>query len=166
MRDIRFKAVHRGGKLDLRRHLLLAAWAADCAEHVLPLFSKKLPRDARPRRAIEAARAWSRGEITAGAARTAAIQAHAAARSAVDGAARAAARSAGHAAAVAHMGDHALGAALYAVKAIRETGCHENSSGADREIARQRTCLPRGIRALVLSRLETFSVMKGRRPRR
>jgi hypothetical protein len=35
MRDIRFKAMHRCGSLDRYRHRLLAAWAANCAEHVL-----------------------------------------------------------------------------------------------------------------------------------
>src|SRR4051794_15064822 len=108
-RDKRFLAVHRGGPLDLTRHRLLARWAADCAERVLPRFARRHPEDNRPSRAIEAARAWSRGEITVGAARAAAFQAHAAAREATDDAARAAARAAGHAVATAHMADHALG---------------------------------------------------------
>jgi len=44
----------------------LALWAADCAERVLPYFEEKYPRDDRPRKAIEAARAWARGEIRVG----------------------------------------------------------------------------------------------------
>ncbi len=96
---------------------MLALWAAGCAEHVLPLFEVKSPQDSRPRKAIEAARAWVRGEITCGAARTAAIAAHAAARAADEEAARATARSAGHAAATAHMPGHARHAAAYAVTA-------------------------------------------------
>ena len=79
MRDNRFKAAHRGGPLDIHRHRLLAAWAADCAEHVLPLFGEKYPQDDRPRRAIETSRAWARGEATVGVARAAALAAHAAA---------------------------------------------------------------------------------------
>ena len=63
-RDPRFVTVHRGGTLEDEQHRLLAAWAADCAEHVLPLFSAEHPDDVRPHHAIEQARAWSRGEIS------------------------------------------------------------------------------------------------------
>lgn len=42
-------------------------FAADCAERVLPLFEKFQPNDDMPRKAIEAARAFARGEITAAA---------------------------------------------------------------------------------------------------
>ena len=89
----------------------LALWAAVCAEHVLPYFEEKYPKDDRPRKAIEAARAWSCGEIKCGKARDAAVATHAAARAADEGAARAAARAAGHAAGTAHMAGHARHAA-------------------------------------------------------
>lgn len=95
----------------------LAVWAADCAEHVLPLFEQHRPEDDRPRLAIEAARAYARGEIRVGVARQAALAAHAAARDCSDDAARAAARAAGHAAATAHSARHALGPVMYAPKA-------------------------------------------------
>src|SRR3990167_5257178 len=39
-------------------------FAADCAEHVLPLYEKRYPDDAGPREAIAAARRFARGEIT------------------------------------------------------------------------------------------------------
>jgi len=95
-----------------------AAWAADCAERVLPYFEEAFPDDDRPRKAIEAARAWARGEICVGEARTAALAAHAAARDVAERpAACAAARAAGHAAATAHMVGHAPHAAAYAKKA-------------------------------------------------
>jgi len=100
-------------KLDQK---LLALWAADCAERVLPYFEKERPRDKRPRKAIKAARAWTRDKIRVGEARKAALDAHAAAR-ATDGAARFAARSAGHAAATAHVASHSFAAAYYAEKA-------------------------------------------------
>ena len=38
--------------------------AADFAERVLPLFEARYPDDDRPRKAIDAARAYGRGEIT------------------------------------------------------------------------------------------------------
>lgn len=95
----------------------LALWAAECAAHVLPLFERTCPRNHAPRTAIEAARAWVRGEIRVGAARTAALAAHAAARATNDPAARAAARAAGHAAATAHVASHSRAARTYALKA-------------------------------------------------
>ena len=44
---------------------LVAAWAADCAERVLPVFEVEAPDDDRARDAIARARAFSRGELTA-----------------------------------------------------------------------------------------------------
>ena len=104
-------------RLDKGDHRSLALWAADCAEHVLPYFEEKYPKDDRPRKAVEAGRAWVRGEIALSEARTAAIAAHAAARDADHTAARAAARAAGHAAATAHVAGHAGHAATYALTA-------------------------------------------------
>ena len=98
-----------------------AARAADCAERVLPYFEETFPNDDRPRKAIEAARAWARGEIRVSEARTAAIAAHAAARDAAAAghpSACAAARAAGHAAATAHVASHARGVTFYADKAL------------------------------------------------
>jgi len=151
-RDPRFVAVHRGGLLELATHRLLASWAADCAEHVLPLFAARYPEDDRPRRAIETARAWSRGEATVGAARQAAVAAHAAARSATDAAAREVARAAGHAVATAHMADHELGGAAYAIRAVRLASPASDAMAAgQRECQWQREQLPEAIRELVLS---------------
>lgn len=151
-RDPRFVAIHRGGLLDQARHRLLASWAADCAEHVLPLFASKHPTDDRPRRAIETARAWACGQASVEQAREASFAAHAAARGASDLAAQAAARAAGHAVATAHMADHELGAAAYAIRAVRRASPEATApleGGREREWQRQ--CLPEPIRELVLS---------------
>ena len=104
-------------RIDTHAHLALAMRAAATAEHVLAHFEARHPRDERPRRAIEAARAWARGELTVTGARAAAFAAHAAAREATDAAARFAARAAGHAAATAHVAGHARHADAYAAKA-------------------------------------------------
>ncbi len=158
MRDKRFQAAHRGGPLDIRRHHLLAIWAADCAEHVLPLYGDQYPGDDRPRQAIDTARAWARGEVTVGAARAAALQAHSAARDAIDDVARAAARAAAHSVATAHMADHALRAAAYAIKAVRASvSGRDDVMAADRERTWQHERLPGEIRALVLSDDERVS---------
>ena len=126
-------------------HRLLAVWAADCAEHVLPYFEEKYPNDDRPRKAVEAARAWTRGEIRVSEARTAALAAHAAARDADDAAARAAARAAGHAAATAHVAGHARGAASYAVKAVKAVTGSDAATESDWQYRR----LPEQLRPVV-----------------
>lgn len=159
-RDARFVAMHRGGSLDAARHRLLASWAALCAERVLPMFTRERPHDDRPRLAIEAARTWSRSEISAGAARAAAVAAHAAARDAVDGSAVAAARAAGHAAATAHMADHALGAAAYAVRAAGLAAGESGESAAALERSRQDERLPEEVRELVASADERRSALR------
>ena len=121
----------------------LALWAADCADHVVKHFETLHPTDDRPRRAIEAARAWARGEITMMMARTAAVKAHAAARESDHPAAVAAARAAGHAAATAHSIRHARGAAAYAiVSAVALTTADEQDSAATSEREWQIAKLP------------------------
>lgn len=107
--------------LSKQDHRTLVLWAADCSEHVLPCFEEKCPKDNRPRKAIEAARAWVRGEIAVSVARTAAFAAHEAARDTNQVTARQAARAAGHAAATAHIPGHAVHAATYAAKAAANT---------------------------------------------
>ncbi|HVN54256.1 MAG TPA: hypothetical protein VMT46_07990 [Anaerolineaceae bacterium] len=149
-RDPRFITVRRGGTLQDSDHHLLAVWAADCAQHVLYLFEEMQPNDNRPRRAIELVRAWTRGETTMTEARTAAGFANAAARG-LDGAARHAAHAAGQAAAVAHVAAHELGAAAYAIKAVRTAAPKgESESAGRRECQWQREQLPEAIRDLVL----------------
>ncbi len=107
----------------------LALWATDRAEHVLPYFEEKYPKDDRPRDAVEAGRAWARGEATMSEARAAALAAHAAAREA-DQAGALAARAAGHAAATAHVAGHVAHAANYAVKAITYAAVPTDSAAA------------------------------------
>jgi hypothetical protein len=52
IRDKRFITIRRGGELTDDAHHLLAIWAAECAEHVLPLFADVRPKDDRPIRAV------------------------------------------------------------------------------------------------------------------
>ena len=150
IRDPRLVTVRRGGTLSDANHRLLAVWAADCAEHVLHFFEEALPGDERPRRAIELAHAWVRGEIMMSQARNAAGYANAAARE-VSGAAREAAHAAGQAAAVAHVAAHELGAAAYAIRAAHAaTPKSERDEAGRLECQWQRARLPEEIRELVL----------------
>lgn len=97
---------------------IVAVWAADCAERVLPLFEAEAPDDDRARDAIARARAFARGELTAAGEIRRRFVAGRAAGSATSPAGVAGARSAAQAAGVAHMGAHALGAAAYAARAV------------------------------------------------
>ena len=150
VRDPRLVSIRRGGLLAESDHQLLALWSAICAEHVLELFEISNRQDDRPRAAIEAVRAWTRGEakmIT-----TRAIGGHAmgAARP-LRGAARFAAYSAGQTACVAHVPEHDLGAAAYAIKAAAAAAPRGHERGAARaERDWQRQQVPGHLRALVL----------------
>lgn len=126
-------------KIDEKNHKRLAIWAADCAEQVLPFFESRY-QDDRPRKAIEAARAWVRGELKISETRLFAFAAHAAARDANSCEAKAAARSAGHAAATAHVPSHATYAAAYAAKASMDTN-------AEKEWQLQ--CLPKHLESIL-----------------
>jgi hypothetical protein len=149
-RDPRLVTIRRGGTLTDDDHHLLALWAASCAEHVLHLFEAARPEDPRPRHAIEQARAWARSEITMTEARTAGGHAMAAARD-LRGAPRHAAYAAGQAAVVAHVAAHELGAAAYAIKAVRAAAPAAQADKAGRRECRwQRDQLPGPIRVLVL----------------
>ena len=149
-RDPRFITIRRGGTLTDTDHRLLALWAAVCAEHVLHLFELQRPSDSRPRHAIAQARAWARGEVRMLESRESAGHANGAARD-LRGAARYAAYAAAQAAAVAHVAAHELGAAAYAIKAVRAAAGDRDAANAGRTECRwQREQLPDAIRELVL----------------
>ncbi len=96
---------------------VVAAWAADCAERVLPLAEAEAPGDDRVRDALARTRAFARGELRAADEIRRRFEAARAADVVTTPAAKAAVRAAAQAASVAHMGAHALGAAAYAARA-------------------------------------------------
>jgi hypothetical protein len=148
VRDPRLVTIRRGGTLTDTDHRLLALWAAECAEHVLLFFEDAQPSDSRPRDAIGAARAWARGKVKMMDARACGGHAMGSARPLL-GASRYAAYAAGHAACVGHVPEHDLGAAAYAIKAVRAAHQSNISAGRD-ERDWQRDRLPEQIRSLVL----------------
>ena len=151
VRDPRLVTIRRGGSLTDEDHHRLALWAAECAEHVLPLFEAVRPDDQRPREAIEAARSWVRGELPM--MRTRAFGGHAmgAARD-LTGAPRFAAYAAGQAGVVAHVAEHDLGAAAYAIKAaVAAASAGQEEASRDAECRWQRDRLPDEVRDLVLA---------------
>jgi hypothetical protein len=144
MRDKRFIAEHRGGPLKKEQHYQLIKWACGCSEHVLHLFGEKI--DERLNNALNVAKEWKQGNASVGDARKAAIASHAVARESSNPTAIAVARSVGHAVATAHMADHSLGAALYALKAVKNAG-----KSVDTERKWQDEQLPSEIKELVLT---------------
>jgi len=119
------------GKTDQK---ILAVWAVDCVERVMPYFEEKYPEDHRPRKAIEALQKWIDTRVFKMAdIRKAALDSHAAAReTGEDNAARSAARAAGQAVATAHVPTHSVGAAIYALQAINRAA---DASDADAAVA-------------------------------
>jgi hypothetical protein len=120
MRDKRFLAEHRGGPLNEEQHRELMDWACSCAEHVLNLCDPGM--DEWLKHTLSVACAWKEGTATVGEAQKAAWKTHALARTCSDPVSVAVARAVGHTVATAHMADHALGSALYALKAIKLSG--------------------------------------------
>lgn len=133
----------------------MAAWAADCAERVLPLFERAYPEDDRPRNAIETCRTWvSTGVFRMAEIRGASLGAHAAARDAEKGsAARYAARAAGQAVATAHVPQHAYGGAYYALKAVAAADPDNAVVNVPVEREWQAERLPRGLREEIMGRI-------------
>lgn len=125
---------------------LVAAWAADCAEQVLPLFEAASPDDPRPREAITRTRAYARGELDTASQIRNRFGGGSAVRDVASPAAAAAARAAGQASAVCHMGAHALGAAGYAANAAR-LAAPNNPHALSDEIRRQLAHMPEPVRA-------------------
>jgi hypothetical protein len=144
MRDRRFVAEHRGGPLEKEQHVQVITWACDCAEHVLYLSSEII--DERLKNALLTARAWAQGNASTGDAMKASVAAHAVARESSGPVSVAVARSVGQAVAAAHMADHSLGAAWYALKAVKSAG-----RSPDAERRWQDEQLPPEITELILT---------------
>ena len=144
MRDKRFITEHRGGLLNKEHHRLLIRWACCCSEHVLPLFGDTI--DERLKNALLIAKAWANGNASIGDAMKASVRAHTAARESDNPTSMAVARSVGQAVATAHMADHSLGAALYALMAVKNA-----SKSIDTERKWQNEQLPSEIKDIVLT---------------
>ena len=98
---------------------ILALWALDCAEHVLPYFEEKHHDDIRPRNAILVLRNWlTTGEFSMKVIRIASLEAHASAKGKKELDAIFAAHSAGQAVATAHVATHAFGSSVYGIRAV------------------------------------------------
>lgn len=147
MRDNRFIAENRGGLLKKEQHLQFISWACDCAEHVLPLISDET--DVQLIHALLVIKEFEKGFVSVGDARKASLSCISVANESSNLATIAVARAIGHAVATAHMADHAFVAALYALKAVKNSG-----HSPDAEKKWQNEQIPSEIRELVLSTME------------
>ncbi|MGY3608463.1 MULTISPECIES: putative immunity protein [unclassified Bradyrhizobium] len=128
-------------ELTIEKLCHVANWAADCAERALPVFEARAPNDARPRQAIDAARAFARSGVRTADIRKFAWGAQSAAKDVQDPAAAAAARAASTAAATAythpiatsHQTNHILSSAAYAAHA-RALSAGDEPGASDAEI--------------------------------
>jgi hypothetical protein len=144
MRDKIFIAEHRGGLLKKEQHIQLIKWACKCSEHVLYHFGETL--DERLNNAIIIGKEWANGKAAVGDTMKASVAAHAVARESSNPTSIAVARSVGQAVATAHMADHSLGAALYALKAIKNA-----NRSIEKERRWQNGQLPSEIKDIVIS---------------
>jgi phosphoglycerate dehydrogenase-like enzyme len=144
MRDRRFIAQSRGGDLKIEQHRQLIVWASGCVEHILPLLGQE--PDDRLKNALMVAKEWVIAKATVGDARNASLKSIAFANESSSQISIAIARASGHAVATAHMADHALGAAMYALKAVKYAG-----KSVDAERKWQNEQLASEIRELVLT---------------
>ncbi len=104
-------------------HRCLVLWVIDCAPRILAIFEKKYQADSRPREALNATIAWSKGEIKMPVAKKAAIDAHKAASIVEDDyAACAAAHAMGHVLGTVHVETHAMGLVMYGLTAFVRQG--------------------------------------------
>lgn len=142
---------------------LLAIWAIDCAERVLPFFEKIYPSDSRPRIAIETCQRWvSTDEFKMSVIRKTSLDSHAAARDVIDNAAACfAARAAGQAVATAHITQHAYGAAYYALKAIAATDVANAENNVADEMEWQSQQLPESLRQEIMCRITVQKAKHG-----
>ena len=97
------------------------------------------------------AQEWKQGNASVGNVRKASLDAIAVANKSSNPTAIAVARSIGHAVATAHMADHSLGAALYALKALKNAG---KSTASERKWQDEK--LPSEIKELVLTARRRF----------
>jgi hypothetical protein len=141
MKKSKFSLAHKDQKMlklmSKTDHKILAIWAIDCAERVMPYFEEKYPEDNRPRKAIVTLKAWIyTGIFKMAIIRKASLDSHAAAREVgEDNAARSTARAAGQAVATAHVPRHAYGSAIYAQQAVYRAA---NPADAEYSVAKER----------------------------
>lgn len=134
---------------------LMATWALDCAERILPYFENIQPEDSRPAEAIKVGRGWVRsGVFSMPVIRKASLDAHAAAKDVKENdTACFAAHAAGQAVATAHVPQHAYGSSYYALKAVAAADPVHAEEAVIKELKWQSQKLPKHLREEIMSRI-------------
>ena len=101
-----------------QNHKTLIMWALDCAGQSLADFEFKYHSELRPRKCLEMAEEWSKGNVKMPAAKQAILGSHAAAKEIDDAAYSALCHAIGHAGATVHVQTHALGLPFYGLTYI------------------------------------------------
>lgn len=107
--------------IDTQSKATICTWCMDYAQaHILPIFEKHCPNDARPRNALNVARDYLDGKVKFPVVKNIILnECHAAARELEDHpAAQAAARACGQGSAVVHTLSHSIGLYFYGAAAI------------------------------------------------
>lgn len=121
-------------------HKNLGIWARECALRVLPYFENDNPDDKRPRQALDVLENWiDTQKFSMRVIRKASLDSHKAAKDIGNNSAAASvAHACGQAVATAHVPRHALGSALYAIKAIQQATDSEEKVQKELEWQRER----------------------------
>ena len=120
-------------------HRLLGLKAAKRVENVLAIFEKERLKDGRPRKAVDAIKAWSEEKRKLGMTevRKLSLDAHSAARNVKSDAAKFVAHTAGQAVGTWHVPTHALGAFEYAGRAFIANKNHNESKNVTDAFAKE-----------------------------
>lgn len=117
--------------IEKQKHRALALWALEYAEDLVNKFEYKYPSELRPHEALDACRAWARGEVKMPTAKKAIHAAHNAATEIADDTVYSAiARAIGQAVSTVHVETHAIGGPIYALTALVYESCQENKQMA------------------------------------
>lgn len=124
--------------IEKQKHRTLVLWALEYAEELANKFETKYPNEYRPREAVNACRAWSRGEIKMPIAKKAIHAAHNVATEISDDIIYCSiARAIGQAVATVHVETHAIGGAFYALTALTyEIGQNNAQAAVEKECNR------------------------------
>lgn len=141
--------------IDTQSKETIAGWCLNYTEeHILPIFERECPGDNRPRRALDASRAWFEGKVKLPEVKNIILnECHAAARELDDNpVAQAAARACGQAAACFHTPTHSLGLAFYGTAALAydRVGLNESAEVYDHIAAEECLKMEEALRAVAV----------------
>ena len=114
--------------IENQNHRTLVLWALEYADELASKFESKYPNETRPREAVNACRAWARGEVKMPFAKKAIHAAHNAATEIADDIVYCSiVRAIGQVVATVHVETHAIGGPIYALTALTYENGQDNA---------------------------------------